>query len=123
MTIPKEKRKKFILIVDDNEALLDALEVLLGDDFDVIPAGDAYQALQVLSRVEPALIFLDCFMPGFNGFQLLREIKQMGLSSRVVIITAAPMDLVGDEIDVLGADGILSKPFDAREIRGVALSA
>ena len=62
-------------------------------------------------------------MPGFNGFQLLREIKQMGLSSRVVIITAAHMDLVGDEIDVLGADGILSKPFDAREIRGVALSA
>lgn len=123
MTIPKEKRKKYILIVDDNEALLDALEVLLGDDFDVIPAGDAYQALQVLSRIEPALIFLDCFMPGFNGFQLLREIKQMGLSSRVVIITAAQRDLVGDEIDVLGADGILSKPFDAREIRGVALSA
>ena len=51
MTIPKEKRKKFILIVDDNEALLDALEILLGDDFDVIPAGDAYQALQILSRV------------------------------------------------------------------------
>lgn len=123
MLINEERKKKFVLVVDDNEALLDALEVLLSDDYVVVPAGDAYQALRVLSKVEPAIIFLDCFMPGFNGFQLLREIRQMGLSSRVVIITAAHMDLLDDEIDFLGADGILSKPFDMGEIKGFALEA
>ena len=123
MTVEKGRRKNFILVVDDNEALLDALELLLSDDFVVIPVGDACQALRVLTEVEPALIFLDCFMPGFNGIQLLREIRQMGLNSRVVIITAAHRDLLGEEIEDLGADGFLSKPFDAREIEGYAMEA
>ena len=123
MTIKREKKKNFILIVDDNEALLDALEVLLSENFDVIPAADACQALQILSTVEPAIIFLDCFMPGFNGIQLFREIRQMGLSSRVVIITAAHRELFEDEISLLGADGVLSKPFDVGEIEELALEA
>jgi len=118
-----ERMRKTILIVDDNEALLDALDVLLSDNYTVIPAADAYQALEILAEVEPALIFLDCFMPGYNGLQLLREIRQMGLSSRVVIITAAEKGLLGDEIDTLGVDGFLHKPFNVKEIEGFASAA
>ena len=117
------KKRKTILIVDDNEALLDALDVLLADDYVVIPAVDAYQALEILAEVEPAIIFLDCFMPGYNGLQLLREIRQMGLRSQVVIITAAEKGLLGDEFEDLGVDGFLHKPFDVREIEGFASAA
>ena len=123
MEVEMVKRRKTILIVDDNEALLDALDVLLADDYMVIPAADAYQALEILAEVEPAIIFLDCFMPGYNGLQLLREIRQMGLRSRVVIITAAEKGLLGDEIEDLGVDGFLHKPFDVREIEGFASAA
>jgi CheY-like chemotaxis protein len=118
----KETRKT-ILVVDDNEALVDALDVLLGEDYEVIPAIDAYQALDVLYLREPDLIFLDCFMPGFNGLQLLREIRQMKLSSRVVIITAAEAYLLGDEFKTLGVDGFLRKPFDVQDIQGFAAAA
>ena len=118
-----KKEKKTILIVDDNEALVDALGVLLEDDYEVIPATDACQALKVLNRIEPSLIFLDCFMPGFNGVQLLREIRQMCLASRVVIITAAESYLLGDEFQKLGIDGLLHKPFDVRDIQGFAAAA
>ncbi len=123
MGIETEKMRKTILIVDDNEALLDALDVLLSDDYAVIPASDAYQALEILAQVEPAIIFLDCFMPGYNGVQLLREIRQMGLRSQVVIITAAEDELLGDEIHNLGVDGFLHKPFDVKEIEGFASAA
>jgi two-component system response regulator (stage 0 sporulation protein F) len=115
--------KKTVLLVDDNEALLDALDTLLADDYTVIPAADAYQALKVLAEVEPAIIFLDCFMPGFDGLQLLREIRQMRLSSQVVIITAAEPSLLGDEIQTLGVDGFLTKPFDVGVIQGFAAAA
>lgn len=116
-------KKKVILIVDDNEALVCALETLLADDYAVIAATDAYQALEVLYRTEPSLIFLDCFMPGYHGLQLLREIRQMSLRSRVVIITAAEAHLLGDEIDELGVDGFLMKPFNVADIQGFAAAA
>ena len=115
--------RKTILVVDDNEALVDALEILLSEEYEVIPATDAYQALEVLNRKEPELIFLDCFMPGYNGLQLLREIRQMQLSSRVVIITAAEAYLLGDEIQNLGVDGFLHKPFDVQDIQVFAAAA
>ena len=118
-----DKLKKIILVVDDNEALVDALDLLLAEDYEVISATNAYQALDVLNFKEPALIFLDCFMPGYNGLQLLREIRQMKLSSRVVIITAAEAYLLGDEIQKLGVDGFLHKPFDVQDIRGFAAAA
>lgn len=115
--------RKTILLVDDNEALLDALDTLLADNYRVIPAADAYQALEILNEIEPAIIFLDCFMPGFNGLQLLREIRQMKLRSRVVIITAAEPSLLGDEILTLGVDGFLEKPFDLSVIESFAAAA
>ena len=118
-----ENRRKTVLVVDDNVALLDALDTLLSDEYAVIPAADAYQALEVLADVEPAIIFLDCFMPGYHGLQLLREIRQMGVNSQVVIITAAEPSLLGDEIQNLGVNGFLPKPFDVKAIEEFAAAA
>jgi two-component system response regulator (stage 0 sporulation protein F) len=118
-----KSKRKVVLVVDDNEALLEALDTLLSDEYEVIPASDAYQARKILSMVEPAIIFLDCFMPGYNGLQLLREIRQMGLSSQVVIITAAEPSLLGNEIQILGVDGFLQKPFDVQKIAEYAAAA
>ncbi|MCJ7500112.1 response regulator [bacterium] len=118
-----DKGKKVILVVDDNEALVDALEILLSEDYEVIPATNAYRALEVLNFMVPDLIFLDMFMPGYNGIQLLREIRQMKLASRVVIITAAEAYLLGDEIQKLGVDGFLRKPFNVQDIEGFAAAA
>ena len=50
LEIEMERMRKTILIVDDNEALLDALDVLLSDNYTVIPAADAYQALEILAE-------------------------------------------------------------------------
>ncbi len=118
-----DRARKVILIVDDNEALVDALDLLLAEEYEVISATDAYQALEVLNFKEPALIFLDMFMPGYNGLQLLREIRQMQLASRVVVITAAETYLLGDEIQKLGVDGFLHKPFDVQDIQEFAAAA
>ena len=118
-----DKKRKTILVVDDNEALVEALDILLAEDYEVISVTDAYKALEVLNFMEPDLIFLDMFMPGYNGIQLLREIRQMKLASRVVIITAAEAYLLGDEIQKLGVDGFLHKPFNVQDIQGFAAAA
>lgn len=110
------KENQAVLIVDDCQGILDTLEVILGDDFQVMVALNAVQAMKILSRVTPAMIFLDCMMPGFNGFQLLREIKQMSIESKIVVITASIFDEIFEEIDWLGVDGLVKKPFDVSQI-------
>lgn len=111
-----KKERKVILVVDDHQGILDTIEMLFCDEFDVILAIDAAQALKVLCDIEPAMIFLDYMMPGFNGIQLLREIKQMHLGSKIVVITASVLDEILDEVRWLGVDGLVRKPFDVAQI-------
>lgn len=109
-------KNQAVLVVDDCQGILDTLETILGDDFQVMVALNAARAMKILSRVTPAMIFLDCMMPGFNGFQLLREIKQMSIESKIVVITASIFDEILEEIDWLGVDGLVQKPFDVSQI-------
>ena len=111
-----KKERKIILVVDDHQGILDTIEMLFCDEFEVILALDAAQALNVLRDVEPDMIFLDYMMPGFNGIQLLREIKQMHLGSKIVVVTASVLDEILDEIQWLGVDGLVRKPFDIAQI-------
>lgn len=108
--------RKVILVVDDHQGILDTIEMLFSEDFDVILALDAAQALDVLRKIEPDMIFLDYMMPGFNGIQLLREIKQMHLDSKIVVVTASVLDEILDEVQWLGVDGLVRKPFDIAQI-------
>jgi len=109
-------KNQAVLVVDDCQGILDTLETILGDDFQVMVALNATRAMKILSHVTPAMIFLDCMMPGFNGFQLLREIKQMSIESKIVVITASIFDEILEEIDWLGVDGLVQKPFDVSQI-------
>jgi len=108
--------RKVILVVDDHQGILDTIEMLFSDEFEVILALDAAQALEVLRDIEPDMIFLDYMMPGFNGIQLLREIKQMHLGSKIVVVTASVLDEILDEVQWLGVDGLVRKPFDVAQI-------
>ncbi len=114
-----KERNRAVLIVDDCQGILDTIETILADDFQVMVALNAPQAMKILSRVTPAVIFVDCMMPGFNGFQLLREIKQMSIDSKIVVVTASILDEILDEIEWLGVDSLVKKPFDVSRILDV----
>ena len=114
------EQKNIIMVVDDNQAILDSIELLLRDDNLVIKASDAWQAIKKLREIEPDLIFLDCMMPGFTGMQLLREIRQMRIRSRVVIITASAIPEIEEEVKLLGIDRFVHKPYDVAQILDLA---
>ncbi len=112
--------KKTILIVDDHEAIVDALETLLEEDFDVVTATSIPEARKALGKKQPDLILLDCILPGISGLVFLREIRKMKIPTKVVAITGSSWEWVRDEIDELGIDGFLPKPFDVSAIIGFA---
>jgi len=112
--------RRTVLLVDDQEGILDSLEAALEDDFIVLRAQSAGEALRHLSRGFPNLVFLDLMMPGMSGFNLLREIRQMGVPCRIVMLTVSAREENREEALLLGVDAYLLKPFDVRNIIATA---
>jgi DNA-binding response OmpR family regulator len=105
-----------ILIIDDDEKLNRLLTDFLGEfGFKTLTAIDPEDGLKKLSRKSPDLVILDVMLPGMDGFEVCKTIRQHSLVP-IIMLTARGelMDkVVGLE---LGADDYLPKPFEPREL-------
>jgi DNA-binding response OmpR family regulator len=107
---------KKILVVDDEVKIIRLLQVYLEQaGFQVVSAGDGRSALSVFQDEQPDFVILDLNLPGLDGLEVCREIRQ---ESRVpvLMLTARAEEadkLVGLE---LGADDYVVKPFSPREV-------
>jgi DNA-binding response OmpR family regulator len=105
-----------ILIVEDEVTLQETLAYnLKRQGYEVEVAGDGAAALEVARRIKPDLILLDIMLPGMDGFEVCRMIRQE-MTTPVLMLTARD-----DEIDrvvglEVGADDYLTKPFSMREL-------
>jgi len=110
MSDPKGK----ILIVDDAIINLDILVETLGIDFDVSVATDGAGALKATAKVKPDLILLDIMMPGMNGYEVCRRLKDDQLTSDIPIIFLTSLSDADDESMglSLGAVDYIVKPFN-----------
>ena len=101
-----------ILVVDDEKTLLDQLErALEGQRYMVETVLDGQEALDKLFETPYDLIILDIMLPKKDGLSVLREIRQAGMTTPVLMLTARGE--IGDKIKGLdlGADDYLAKPF------------
>jgi DNA-binding response OmpR family regulator len=114
-------QKKPILVVDDEKnirlTMTQSLEPL---SIAVQTAVNGEEALQKLHEESFALVFLDLKMPGMDGMQVLRRIKQDWPKTRVIIITAHGTIESAVEAMKLGAVDFIQKPFSPGEIRELA---
>ena len=111
-----ENKKKHILIVDDDNRIRDLLKEYLNENNYIISTSeDAENAKFKISQFKFDLIVLDVMMPGQNGYDLTKEIKQ---SIEVPIILLTAKGEVENRIKglELGADDYLSKPFEPKEL-------
>jgi DNA-binding response OmpR family regulator len=103
-----------ILLVDDDPDLLSVTSFALQQaGFLVIPAGNGEQALKAFEAEQPDLAVLDINMPGMNGFELARRLReQSDLPLLMLTVRHEEQDVV--RALELGADDYLSKPFSPR---------
>ncbi len=106
-----------ILVVDDELAIRESLAVWLRQDgHQVVVAADAKEALELLQRQEFDLALVDIKMPGMDGLELLRRIKEEYPETLVVIITAYGSIESSVEAMKAGASDYLLKPFDPEHL-------
>lgn len=108
---------KTILIVEDEQNIVDILSFNLSrEGYDTLEAYDGPTGLQLALENDPDLILLDLMLPGMNGFDVCRKIRESGSSIPILMLTAREEEadkVLGLE---LGADDYITKPFSMREL-------
>ncbi len=106
-----------ILLVDDDEVLRERLAQAMRDrGYEVRTAGSGEEALREAARDSPEMAVLDLKMPGMNGIELLRGLRQHDPATRVLMLTGYGSIATAVEAVKEGAIGYLPKPADADEI-------
>lgn len=106
-----------VLVVEDDPNISKGLERSLQfEGFTVRVAPDGQRGLELAVDRKPDVILLDVMLPKLNGFEVLRELRRLGIDAPVIMLTAK-----GEEIDVvrgldLGADDYITKPFALSEL-------
>lgn len=106
--------RRRILLVDDEPEIIDILREYLEHAYDVDSALEARGAIERIHAQRPDLIFLDINMPGINGVQALRLIKQIDDTIPVLMITANTDNALAAEALKLGAWSYIPKPFNLK---------
>jgi len=111
--------KQRVLLVDDEENIRMLVRFNLEKaGYEVIEAGDGKQALALARNESPDIVILDLMLPGIDGLEVCRLLKQSPETAALPIIM---LTAKGDEIDrviglELGADDYMAKPFSQREL-------
>lgn len=109
--------KKKILIVDDDVDILRIITKMLAlEDFDLDSAISGEEALEKINTNRPDIVLLDIMMPIMNGIEVLRRIKDIDKSIRIIMITAfGDIDSYLDAME-WGAVEYINKPFESEEL-------
>ena len=108
--------KQKILIVDDDENIAELISLYLTKEcFETKIVYDGESALQAVDAFMPDLILLDLMLPGIDGYQVCREVRQK--TQTPVIILSAKGEVFDKVLGLeLGADDYMEKPFDTKEL-------
>lgn len=108
---------KKILIIEDEPNIIELVGYnLKNNGYDYISAEDGLMGITLVHKEKPDLILLDLMLPGKNGHEICRELREEGNKTPIIMLTAK-----SDEVDKIlglefGADDYITKPFSVREL-------
>ena len=106
-----------VLVVEDDAAILRGLkDNLEAESYEVLTATDGEVGYQLIRDAAPDLVVLDLMLPKLSGYELCKKVRDEGMTTPIVMLTAR-----GEEADRilgldLGADDYVTKPFSVREL-------
>src|SRR5256884_5570726 len=121
-TEPQEKKEdkliagRKLLLADDSAAVQKVIELTFADEgMELVAVGDGRLALEELEHVTPDVILADVFMPGLNGYELCRSIKDDERFAQIPVMLLVSSFAPFDEAAAhrAGADDIMTKPFQS----------
>lgn len=114
---PKPK----VMAVDDSVVMQNLVKRALEDDYQVLVADNAVDALSMIYHEPIAVLLLDVSMPGIDGLELCRTVRNLPHFQNLPIVMLTARDGLFDKVQgrLAGATEYLTKPFDAEQLRQV----
>lgn len=111
--------KPMILIVEDQQDFREFISSLLAEAYSVLTAGDAAQAKELLVKNTVQLIVSDVMMPGIDGFEFCRQLKNDITYSHIPFILLTAKNTFASKIEGLdcGSDAFIEKPFSPKHLK------
>src|SRR5438093_3729438 len=116
-------KPKTVLIVDDDEGMRDTLNAILRRDYRVLRAASGEAALAILNREDVDLMLLDVRLPGIDGFDVLRIVKENYSLVEVIMISAITEIETAVKAMKHGAYHYITKDFDYDQLRSLVRHA
>lgn len=113
------KRKKNILIVDDEPSIRDSVSrILERHGYQVATAPGGKEALDMLAGFNPDVVLLDIIMPGLDGYEVCRQVRRRMPAVKIIYFTAKVEldDFKGKMNDDTRADAVIEKPASSEKI-------
>jgi DNA-binding response OmpR family regulator len=110
--------KKILIVDDDKQIVLLLASRLKANNYEIIVAYDALQAVAMAFSEKPDLILLDMKMPAGSGISVMDDLRNSVNTALipVIVITAYPSIEIQQKVKEMGAVGFISKPFKAEDL-------
>ncbi|MFP4347773.1 MAG: response regulator [Desulfococcaceae bacterium] len=107
-----------ILVVEDNPFNREMLKkILIQEGFAADEAANGHEAIEKLKTASYRMIFMDILMPKMDGIETIQRIREMGIATPIIIVTAMSSKPDRRRCLEAGGDGFLTKPLDTEQIR------
>ncbi|MFL0557478.1 response regulator [Paenibacillus sp. MB22_1] len=111
------EEKKVLIVDDQNGIRILLMEVFSSEGYKTFQAANGKMALEIVRSDSPDLVLLDMKIPGMDGLEILKHIKEVNPEIKVIMMTAyGELDMIKEATD-LGALMHFTKPFDIDEMR------
>ena len=111
-----------ILLVDDESNIVflmeRSIELMSDSDIEILKAGNGKDALDLIIKEKPDMVFLDVMMPEMDGFEVCRKVRQEYNNKETYIIILTAKGEERDKVNAIqaGANEFMTKPFDPSEM-------
>jgi len=106
-----------VLIADDEEGIRESLKLILGRHYELEFATDGEEALNALKNNEYGVTLLDIKMPKMDGLDVLKNAREQGVETPVIMLTAYQSVELAQQAVQYGAKDYLPKPFETDQVR------
>lgn len=109
---------KTILVIEDDPDILEMMEYLLGDDYNLVLCENGRSGIDKAVEMRPDLILLDIYMAGISGLEVCKAVRDNPETSSIpiIILTAGALKEEVSEGYARGADDYVFKPFDPEDL-------
>ncbi|KZX86465.1 hypothetical protein A3715_00010 [Oleiphilus sp. HI0009] len=114
--LEKRIERQNVLIVDDEISMREFLVSIFKNDFNVIPAKDGESAVEIIKNQDIDLAILDLMLPGIDGREVSKQIKQLSPECKMIMLTANQAPIIREQALNGPIDAFFDKPFNKKEL-------